>query len=318
MPSANADLNGLSNATLNASGNLGAAAPVPAGSDPTQAISSAQQQLTGVTTLSYPQDLPKYYMGFQVYKYQRADLMSIGSLSGALGQICLPFPEQMLDVNQVAFDKTAFSATIGNATDAVMKGVNGNGTLASGLGQTGAGALVDLVKAGTGNQGLGVVGAVGYSPNYFLTVVLNGPQYKQYTCNWTMAPRNPQEAAQLTQIIRIFKDSQAPGITSNGVLFTFPRIFQNYYGPNRGHLYQFKPSVLVSFAANYTPAGMPSMKQADQVTGNMNAPTALKLSATFMELEFWLRSDFGDAGFGSNPNQDLPIQPVPGTGRSSP
>jgi hypothetical protein len=54
------------------------------------------------------------------------------------------------------------------------------------------------------------------------------------------------------------------------------------------------------------------MKQADQALNGWNAPTALRVSATFLELEFWLRGDFGDAGSNANPNQDNAnkIQPV--------
>ena len=316
--------NGISIGNFASSFNSGlvpSSAPVQQGSDPNTTIPANQQQLTQAPSLQYPADQAKYYTGFNIYKYQRQDLMQIGSLSGAtiLNSIALPLPDQMLDVNQVAFDKQAFSATIGNAINSGFAGYNSAPqNLASQITQTGAsavaggakGAVVDAAKGIGGADATGLAGALGYSPNYFLTVILNGPQYKQYTMNWTMAPRSPQEAATLTQIIRVFKDAMSPGLSLGGLLFNFPRIFQNYYAPNRGALYQFKPSVLVNFAVNYTPGGAPSMKQADSTyLGGWNAPSALRISATFLELEFWLRGDFGSTSNLLDPNANA-IQPV--------
>jgi hypothetical protein len=305
---------------------------IPQGGRPADVIGRAQQLNSSVGFLQYPMDLPKYYMGFEIQSYKRESLLAIG-VGTPINQIALPFPDLMLDVNAVAFDQAQFSATIGNIVNAGMPAVNNirntisangdvQGAMASALSDVGGpaatGAAIDAGRALTGEQGQAVLGAAGYSPNYFLTVVLNGPRYKQHSFSWTMAPRNPEEAAQLTQVIRTFKGSQAPGLALGGALFSFPHVFKNYFAPDRGHLYQFKPSVLINFTVNYAPGGFPSMKQPRPGTNNWSSPSALKITATFLELEFWLRSDFGDISPGANPNQDFSNQknPTPGPGRN--
>jgi hypothetical protein len=309
---------------------------IPQGGRPADVIGRAQQLNSSVGFLQYPMDLPKYYMGFEIQSYKRDSLLAIGQ-GTPINQIALPFPDLMLDVNAVAFDQAQFSATIGNMTNAGFQVANKVGDsvragntagIASNMNDalkdtkldgvtTGVG--IDIGKALTGEQGQAVLGAAGYSPNYFLTVVLNGPRYKQHSFSWTMAPRNPQEAAQLTQVIRVFKGSQAPGLALGGALFSFPHVFKNYFAPDRGHLYQFKPSVLINFTVNYAPAGFPSMKQPRAETNNWSSPSALKVTATFLELEFWLRSDFGDIGPNASPNQeDSNLKnPKPGPGRNA-
>jgi hypothetical protein len=322
--------NGLSIGGYNGASASSAMAPsiLPVGSSPASQINQAAAALQSIALLQYPSDLPKYYMGFQIFQYNRTDLMTVAT-TNMLQQLCMPMPDQMLDVNQVAYDKKDFSSFIGNIANAawpIGKQVgqniqNGNAPLTGvntgALATTGLeGGAISGLEGLTGGVGGGLLGAAGYSPNYFLTVVLNGPQYKQHSFSWTCAPRSPQESATLRQIIRVFEDAQAPGLALNGTLFSFPRVFQNYFGPDRGFLYQFKPSILMSFAVNYTPGGMPSMKQSnDPVLNGWHAPTAVRIQATFMELEFWLRGDFGDTSQGAQAAQGGSnlIQPVANT-----
>lgn len=283
---------------------------VPPGSNPIDSINRAQIQLQRVETLQYPSDLPKYYTGFQIYRYHRENLLELGKMT-LLNGLCLPLPDQMLDVNQVAYGRKEFSSFVGASVNAAFPiGNQISDNIASGKPwlsdvkkddlkklntDSVVGAGLSAFNAGTGGAGDGILGAAGYSPNYFLTVVLDGPQYKQYSFTWTFAPRTPRESIDLRQITRVFQDAQAPGLALGGALFTFPRVFQNYFGPDRGLLYQFKPSVLTGFSVNMTPAGMPSMKQSgDPALQGMHAPTMVSVQASFLELEFWLRGDFGD------------------------
>jgi hypothetical protein len=50
--------------------------------------------------------------------------------------------------------------------------------------------------------------------------------------------------------------------------------------------------VLKSFSANYTPTGRPSFYKD---AGNENAPEAIQISMTFIEIEYWIRGDFNDS-----------------------
>lgn len=323
---ADLDQNNLSTGQLN-SGSGSAQPRLYVSPDrPSDTIPQAQQQLTSTNILQYPVDLPKYHMGFEINKYHRESLMAIGQTQ-LLSSVFLPFPDQMIDANQVAYDQVRFGATLGTIADIAFKNVQQVGAAAQGgLNSDTAGKVLgatkdavtgnkdqiigsvgaDVVGGLTGDFGKGVMGAAGYSPNYFLTVILDGPRYKQHTFTWTMAPRNAKEAADLSQIIKTFKDASAAGLSAGGALFTFPRVFKNFYNPNRGHLYQFKPSVLINFTVNYSAGGMPSMKQAQAGTNGWNAPTALRISATFLELEFWLRGDYGSESL-QNSNAKYPI-----------
>ncbi len=321
----NLDQNGLSIGGFNF-GTVSAQRPiVPQGSRPADKIAAAANTMHKVGTLQYPPDMPKYYMEMAIMKYNRTNLFTVGT-GETITTVFLPYPDAMIDQTQVAYEHAKFSDTLGMATNAGFgaaknlvnnfqnqtgqQGVNQLiGDAAGVLGDAGKGFIGDAI--GSSAQGAALAGAVGYTPNYFLTVILQGPQYKTYNLSWTFAPRTPQESLNLRQIIRVFQDAMAPGTSLGGALFNFPRVFQNSYQPNPGMLYQYKPSVLMNFAVNYTPGGSPSMKQADSAMNGWNAPTAMKISAQFQELEFWLRGEYGDVnGTGAQGVSNRAIPPT--------
>jgi hypothetical protein len=300
-------------------------------------------QLTSVSGLHFPSDLPKYYMTMSISTFSRNSLFEIGT-SQTLSTISLPLPDQMLDNNQVRYDERELSATVGNIVNNNWKGFSeGAGKIASSIQSGGvaggAGTAWDTIKntvtsgdfwtkngmtllAGVAIDKSKVVRAsaltdafkmvTGYSPNYFLTVLLNGPQYKTHVMSWTLSARSPQEAASLTSILRTMKNAQAPGIAAGGALFTFPRVFRLAIQPDRNHFFQYKPAVLMDLSVNYAEGGQPSVRGPRTQTGNQAAPTAVTITAVFKELEFWLRSDFGSD---TDPNGTLPgINGVGGDG----
>lgn len=328
----NLDQNGLSIGAFNQPNQSGAFPSVtPSGSRPADKIQRAQQTMNTVDVLHYPSDFPKFYTMFNIYQYSRNSLLSVAT-SELLRQVALPFPDRMLDDNKVKYDQVKFQSLIGNLANQNFKqiqalaknpSVSGGMDLAKsfakslGTKETVGGLLVDAGVAALGETGQAIAGAAGYAPNYFLTVVLDGPQYKSYNMTWTMSPRNPQEMTNLTQILRVFKDAMSPGLSLDGALFNFPRVFQVGYAPNPGHLYQFRPSVLVDFAVDYSAGGLPAMRRADPGTNGWEAPAALKVSATFLELEFWLRGDFGNPdGQGSQASANA-FQPLSMRGGST-
>lgn len=330
MANINLAQNGLSIGSFNTQASvpplvLPAGSITSPGSRPADVIAQAQSQLQQTNLLQFPNEAVKYYTQMRIYTYTRPSLMQV-ALTNLRNTVILPYPDRMLDINKVAYDQAKFgSAAFGGAVNGslpVFQGaadglahgsiseaaagvLTGAKNLSAPTGaQVGGGALA--TGAGLGGQDAGtILGATGYAPNYFLTVILQGPQYKTYDFSWTFSPRNANELVTLTQILRVLKDASAPGLSGGGLLFTFPRVFQNAFMPNPGLLYQFKPSVLVAIQVDYTAGGMVSMKRGDPATKGWNGATAVKVSCSFMELEFWLRSDWGDTSAGALGVQDF-------------
>jgi hypothetical protein len=306
--------NGLSNGRVNQiESRINPTYSVSSGPSPAALLRANASKNSQVDILSYPLDLPKYFMSITISSYERQSLMQLGTgqTRSVLG---LPLPDHLIDMNNVTYNKADFSGFVGNVlnssigavSDGVKKAEAGNGnvfdtaqTVGQGLKNNasaiGGGLATDITSALTGQSGINAIkAATGYAPNYFLTVLLDGPQYKSFNFSWTLAPRSPQEAAQLTKILRTIKNAQAVGLSSSQAFFKFPRIFRCSFSPDRGNLYQFKPAILESFTVDYSGAGQAAMHQPRPESGDMAAPAVVKISATFTEMEFWLRSDFGD------------------------
>jgi hypothetical protein len=321
----------LSNAVRSFSSTSQPMVPVSSGgaiNRPVDTIRAQAKQDSTLGLLRFPLDQPKYYMTLDIQAYSRTDLLSVGHTTN-ITTIALPLPAKMVDTQSVGYEQKAFSTGLSGM--AVHKGM---GTVQSAIGQAvdgnfrGAGKTIadsitsansatgsDYAVAGgfdSANKldqagGLGVTNAVraasGYSPNYFLTVLLDGPQYKTHNLNWSFSPRTPAESEQLNRIIRVMNNAQAPGLGFGGAVFTFPRVFRIAYRPNTRYLYKFKPAVLVNFTVDYTGGGMPAFYRSASSTHGQNAPVQINIQCTFLELEFWLRSDFGDdEKLGSDPS----------------
>ena len=318
--------------------NNNAETPVPAmgtvrSSRPTT-IATQRTQDTAIARLSYPSDIPKYYLGMEIMSYRRNSLLEMGTTS-TISSIALPLPQKLVDNHQIGYEqKSMGTATIGSAVNAgidpVRNAVNGlaqggsirdavSGVASQVNSNTGTNAAVaagvDGVNA-IGPVGTAAQAALGYAPNYFLTVLLDGPKYKEHNLRWDFAPRSAQEAESLNRIIRVLNNSMAPGIGFGGAVFTFPRVFKLYYRPNARYLYKFKPAVLVGLVVDSSGGGVPSFRREDPKTNNKNPPTVVSISMTFLELEFWLRSDFGGDNDGAGGILPDDVFMYAGTGRN--
>lgn len=129
----------------------------------------------------------------------------------------------------------------------------------------------------------------GLTTNELMVVLLKGPKFKRYEFTWKLAPKNANESIELTEIIRVLNKAMAPSMQNIGAIFKFPKIFQLSFAPNHQQLYRFKPAVLSSFTTNFAAGGIPAFyKQTD-------APESVELKLFFIELEYWLSSDFDSA-----------------------
>lgn len=284
---------------------------------PNEVISS----LSKITSLRLPIDTPKYYMSMTLYDYHRDSLTKFGRAQKTLMyNITLPLPTKLVDSNQVKYDDHfELGLPVGYAlglTQTKTKGdAIGNLFSVEGLNATlnaGSSTFITALRTAATTLGLGSnlvqlltdkslslandVARVtsGYSPNQFLTVLLDGPTYKKYDVSFVLSPNKPQESENLKEIINLLNNSMAPKLSPSTQYFEFPKIFQLGLHPNSAQLFKYKPAVLESFDINYTPNQQPVFLKASKDTNNYSTPETVQLTLTFLELEFWLRTDFID------------------------
>jgi len=121
-----------------------------------------------------------------------------------------------------------------------------------------------------GNNAL-VTRATGQVINPNLELLFGGPQMRSFNFNFTLTPRDREEARTCRKIIRAMKRNMSPQRSDQNLFLKTPRIFQLQYIYGEGNtehpfMNKFKPCACRSFNVNYTPdgsymtyAGEPSM-----------------------------------------------------------
>lgn len=279
-----------------------------------QVLESASQ----LEHLAFPSDRPKYFMGMTISEYSRQDLLTVGGLT-IEKNIILPLPKQLVDSHHTTYTETALGQFIGTGLNAVAAsgGLNAvrdglkTGSI-SNISQVGK-SLDDIIGSISDTaQGLGVgairgalgnfssslqqaadsaLNLIGYAPNQFLTILLQGPQYSRHEFSWQCTPRNFKESENIRKIIQLINNCQAPYLELGGAIFGYPKIFQLYFSPNSKYLFKFKPSVVESISVNYAGGGVPAFYRSEGSDVN-SAPESIEINIRFLELEFWLRNDF--------------------------
>ena len=185
------------------------------------------------------------------------------------------------------------TSSIMNAVNIVKADISTGGELSTGI-----------FREGTGSLAVGLNRLFGNIPNPNLITMFRGVGLRSHSFEWKLAPRNEEESRQLSKIIKIFKNASLPGTRAGGQLLTFPYQVQisiagtstiadqtgvstvSHYNP----LIEFKPVVIKSIAANYTPDNTPSFFAG---TGH---PTATSLRLEFQETQIHTRADYEQAG----------------------
>jgi len=96
------------------------------------------------------------------------------------------------------------------------------------------------------------------NPN--LELLFTGPNLRSFSFNFTLTPRDAEEARIVRKMIRAMKRNMTPQRSSEALFLKSPRIFELEYifgDNNREHpfLNKFKPCACTSFTVNYTPDG---------------------------------------------------------------
>lgn len=276
--------------------------------------------------LIFPSDLENYSisMAFDFLQYERRSIFR-QPYKKPVGTIRLPIAKNIKDSFTMTWDPTEQKATVGAAMEtllssgSVARALTGEGATGVGdyvgnlVGSLGAtatglasGLALDLGK-NAGNQigdilqkiapGVGtpslseLLQPLGLAENPFMTVLFKSPTFKEFQFSWRLAPRTPEESAEINSIINMFKYYMLPDIPGGralgGTMLGYPSMVQIGFFGSDDYLFRFKPCVIKNMTVNYAPASTPSFFK-----GSKNVPTEIDLSLNLLEIEYWTRQDF--------------------------
>lgn len=129
---------------------------------------------------------------------------------------------------------------------------------------------------------------VGKAINPMLFLAFNHQNFREFTFEWVLAPRNQQESNTIKRIVDLFKNSSLP---TRGIIMDYPLIAMVRMSPNdlNGHM-KFKPMAIQAVSANYTPnpTGPSFFGEANRSNG---APTMVTLTVKLLEIKLWYRGE---------------------------
>lgn len=139
--------------------------------------------------------------------------------------------------------------------------------------------------------------SVGLTLNTIKAVTLDLPEFRTYQLSWKFSPKNFPEAQEIQKIITALKIAMHPTPLLGKALLVFPRIFTMYFVPNLKYMYKFKPAVISAIKVDYQGGQpVPSFYKADNNIPSESPPESVTLTLGFLELEYWLDSDFKTLG----------------------
>ena len=131
------------------------------------------------------------------------------------------------------------------------------------------------------------------NPN--LELLFSGPNLRSFSFNFTLTPRDAEEAGIVRRMIRAMKRNMTPQRSSEALFLKSPRIFELEYifgDTNREHPFmnKFKPCACTSFTVNYTPDG------SYMTYRNEPSMTSYQISMSFGEIEPIYADEYGGKG----------------------
>lgn len=193
-----------------------------------------------------------------------------------------------------AAGKLSNNADVVGSINEVLKGFNESIT----NGVTQGTGIANIVKTALSsaqfddlsvNNILSLTGGKILNPNTEL--IYDGPQMRNFSLNFKMAPKNQPEASEIKKIITAFKQAILPkfngdtagtgGSQSLRAFVGIPMVVDVSFmsgSTNNRYVSQYKPSVLTNVNVSYTPDGA-------WATYEGGSPVATSLSLQFMELK---------------------------------
>jgi hypothetical protein len=223
------------------------------------------------------------------------------SLKNPLYQILLPMPQGISDTNMVKWGEDEINplaaAGVGGVQQVIEKGdaagalnnlINATkSVLTSGNAQSLATSYMAAKAVGSLGGNITAEGILarttGQVLNTNMELLFQGVQLRSFNFTFNLAPRFKEEADNVKNIIRTFKQSMAAKTSSGtgaGLFISSPEVFQlTYKSGNKKHpfLPSFKPCALVNMGVDYTGSGV-------YATYEDATPVHMKLSLSFQEL----------------------------------
>ena len=210
--------------------------------------------------------------------------------------IALTMPENLAVSYQNNYDQLSLTAALsgfGLAAQALAstngKGDNANPFIAEAAGRLAGNILSEDFKK------LGLFAATGRTLNPQLELIYNSPALREFTLDFRMIPRNPEESGAIQSILQILKLEAAPQISAetSSRYFIPPSQFQlefydgvNHAMPN-SYLFKTKKCVLTDISIDYTGGG-------SFATFYTGAPVEIRLSLRFTETVIIDRTAVGE------------------------
>jgi hypothetical protein len=156
------------------------------------------------------------------------------------------------------------------------------------IGKAGQRILSDVAEMAIGAEGTNelINKAFGVADNPYMEVLFDAMALRTFTYTFNMAPRNEQEAAEIKDIIQVFRFHMTPELRGEQNRFIgLPSEFDIHYmflskdgvASENTFYNKIATCVLTNCAVNYTPNGVKSFED--------GGPTATRMTLTFKEKE---------------------------------
>lgn len=245
-----------------------------------------------------------FYMSFKFQAYEKRSINNSPFLRST-GTVRIPIPDNIRDNMSVTYGSTSFGGdATGTAVGAGLESLAGSRqTESSGflsfvnrardLGTDVAkGATVGLLQDTAGRVGQAAQAYFGIAVNPYQTILFEKPEFKSHNFSWKFMPRDESESNTIRNIIRTFQFHMLPGVSKDiGLFFSYPSMVVVSLFPSSEFMYRFKPCVIESVNVNYAAAGAPSFFK------STSAPTAITMSITLKEIEYWTSKDYTAEAF---------------------
>ena len=226
--------------------------------------------------------------------------------------IQLPMQPQLSESTAVSWGQDSLNAIQAEGAQIATNAIRdiGEGNIGEALGNmvTDTGTAINRLLADGGSKaaltayfagqavGANVLGrSTGQVINPNLELLFSGPNLRSFNFNFTLTPRDPEEARIVRKMIRAMKRNMTPQRSNEAVFLKTPRIFELEYifgDTNREHPFmnKFKPCACTSFAVNYTPDGSYMTYRGEP------SMTSYQLSMSFGEIEPIYSDEYGGKG----------------------
>ena len=188
--------------------------------------------------------------------------------------------------------RTAGEGEIGQALSGMISDTNAQFNRLLGDGGSKEAVIAYFAGQAVGANNL-VARTAGQVINPNLELLFSGPNLRNFNFNFTLTPRDAEEARIVRKMIRAMKRNMTPQRTEQNLFLETPRIFELEYifgDNNEEHPFmnKFKPCACTSFTVNYTPDG------SYMTYRNEPSMTSYQLTMSFGEIEPIYSDEYDD------------------------